>query len=310
MAACYHPPMPPRVGVGGPGAPLVLVLAGCFSDPGLTGSASDATGTASTTASTTSAAATSAPTATDSAASTAAATTHEATIGTSTTGGLTTGGPTTGDATTGATDPSTTDPATTGPTTTGTSTTDGPTDELLLHVDPAACTKPLWCHEINDVFKGTPARVVSAECFTSALPAPIAVTELRYWVAATLGQVGLGSNLVRVHAYANGLPGAILHEDQLGPLDVSVGAHTLPLDPPLIIEGSSFCVSLIGGAPVTNTSLGVAVVDGDPAPGASFIRIDGQIAACKIAEWLDLTAADPPVTPNGPWCIGAHVTAP
>lgn len=306
--------MPLRVGVGGPAAPLVLALAlaGCFSDPGVPGGSGDATGTASTVASTTSAAATTAPTATDSAASTAA--TLDTTVGASTTGEGTTVTPTTGsltDATTTTTSSSsssgtaTTDPVTTGPSTTG-----GATEEDLLHVDPAACTKPLWCHEFNDIFKGTPARVVSAECFTSALPAPIAVTELRYWVAATLGQLALGSNLIRVHASTNGLPGVILHEQQLGVFDVAVGAHTIALDPPLVLESPSFCVSLIGGAPANNTSLGVAVVDGKPAPQASFIRIDGLVAACKITEWLDLAAADPPVTPNGPWCIGAHVAAP
>ena len=119
-----------------------------------------------------------------------------------------------------------------------------------------------------------------------------------------------GGNLIRVHASTNGLPGVILHEQQLGVFDVAVGGHTIALDPPLVLESPSFCVSLIGGAPANNTSLGVAVVDGKPAPQASFIRIDGLVAACKITEWLDLAAADPPVTPNGPWCIGAHVAAP
>ncbi len=306
--------MPLRVGVGGPAAPLVLALAlaGCFSDPGVPGGSGDATGTASTVASTTSAAATTAPTATDSATASTAAT-LDTTVGASTTGEGTTVTPTTGsltDATTTTTTSSSSGTATTDPVTTGPSTTGGATEEDLLHVDPAACTKPLWCHEFNDIFKGTPARVVSAECFTSALPAPIAVTELRYWVAATLGQLALGSNLIRVHASTNGLPGVILHEQQLGVFDVAVGGHTIALDPPLVLESPSFCVSLIGGAPANNTSLGVAVVDGKPAPQASFIRIDGLVAACKIAAWLDLAAAAPPVTPNGPWCIGAHVAAP
>lgn len=302
--------MPLRVGVGGPAAPLVLALAlaGCFSDPGVPGGSGDATGTASTVASTTSAAATTAPTATDSATASTAAT-LDTTVGASTTGEGTTVTPTTGSLT-DATTTTSSSSSSSGTVTTGPSTTGGATEEDLLHVDPAACTKPLWCHEFNDIFKGTPARVVSAECFTSALPAPIAVTELRYWVAATLGQLALGNNLIRVHASTNGLPGVTLHEQQLGVFDVAVGAHTIALDPPLILESPSFCVSLIGGAPVNNTSLGVAVVDGKPAPQASFIRIDGLVAACKITEWLDLAAADPPVTPNGPWCIGAHVAAP
>jgi len=36
------------------------------------------------------------------------------------------------------------------------------------------------------------------------------------------------------------------------------------------------------------------------------LRAESYIALGK----LDLAAADPPVTPNGPWCIGAHVAAP
>jgi hypothetical protein len=224
-----------------------------------------------------------------------------ATTSTTSTSDTTTGGASaSGSSTTGTTGATTT--ATTAETTTSTTTTGGVAQELLQHVDPELCGEPLWCLGNNDI--PPPSRTWAQECYKSRLAPPLTIEQVRWTIGAVVGAVGQSPLALEVYGFDDGGPTELLTSVELGADDVTVGAHSMVLAEPIVIDTASFCVGLVGGSAMNFSVLGVAI--GAPIePDRSYIKVVGGLT-CNIASFTDV--AELPSMPAGSWCIGAMVS--
>ncbi len=170
--------------------------------------------------------------------------------------------------------------------------------------DPDACTTYVACQTEEMVL--LPARLQAQTCFTSSLQGPIQLVELRWNIAATLGDLDDGEGLrLQVFTSDDG------PQDEIEALELSaaqhgqVGVNVYKFDPPLNLPEASFCAGIAGGDKTADCGLGVYIdTNADLDLALSYATVDYD-NGCEIPNFTELSELLLESDPG--WCIEALV---
>jgi len=225
-------------------------------------------------------------------------------------------GGTTGEATAG--DPATTTTAATGDVATGdagdsnpptdgsgegsTGTTGGPpivppTQEQLGRSDFTRCDQPLWCYQ-GSIDEPAGGAMRMQECFRAKMEPPFRLVQIDTVIR------GMSNFLqdVRLEIYQHGAqgPGEFIAEQMVPRSDLVLGANTITLDPPVMLNDDRFCIGLRAPESGLYGSLGVSVDPIATSEDVSYLQILGN-EECWLPAWTDVV--EERLTPSGNWCI-------